>query len=232
MKLNKRECDISIELIPDSADILAVTWKIGGDCYNFFPSSTMGYQFSAFVTAIYQLYSEGYDDHAHNRWADRKVEYIFPENDSTLKEGEIKKRSTLVWFGEGPYYELVFDRKIKEWNDNVSDEEDLIEIRIEGSRIGKCSYTVDGRDLCYSVAKACTDAIKKYGFYGYYSSTGGNSNGFGDVVDIHMILFIKAYALGAMEARKLETIWKGEHVYEKSEATSFEKELELLLFDM
>ncbi len=49
------------------------------------------------------------------------------------------------------------------------------------------------------MAKACTDAIKKYGFYGYYSATGGDCNGFGDVIPIHMLLFIKAYALNAME---------------------------------
>ena len=113
------------------------------------------------------------------------------------------------------------------------DGDEQIEINIEGVRGRVFNYKVDGRDLCYAAAKAYTDAIKKYGFYGYYMSTGGDCNGHGDIIDIHMILFIKAYALGKMDMRRLETAWKSEvSRWQGAERTSFEKEIELLLLEM
>ena len=63
-------------------------------------------------------------------------------------------------------------------------------------------------------------------------STGGDCNGFGDVIDLHMILFSKAYALNAMEVRELKTVWNDVRSPRVEEGTSFEKEIELLLFDM
>ena len=45
-------------------------------------------------------------------------------------------------------------------------------------------------------------------------------------------LFIKAYALNAMEARKLSEAWVNPHHWRKPYKTDFQKELELLLFDM
>ncbi len=47
-----------------------------------------------------------------------------------------------------------------------------------------------------------------------------------------MILFIKAYALDAMEVRELKTVWKGDQRWQKAVGTSLDKEIELLLFDM
>ncbi len=91
---------------------------------------------------------------------------------------------------------------------------------------------IDGRDLCYAVAKACTEAIRKYGFYGYSSSTGGSCNGYGDGINVEKLLFLKAYALNALEIRELTTVWEEADSWEHSECSSFEKELELLLFDM
>ena len=63
LKLNKRECGISPELIPCGADFLRVNWCIGGDDHTLWTSSAMGYQFSSFFGAIYKLYSEGFDIH-------------------------------------------------------------------------------------------------------------------------------------------------------------------------
>ena len=64
-------------------------------------------------------------------------------------------------------------------------------------------------------------------------STGGDCNGCGDVIEIHMLLFIKAYALGVMEVRRLETAWKSETSrWQRANRTSFDREMELLLFEM
>ena len=52
------------------------------------------------------------------------------------------------------------------------------------------------------------------------------------MIDLHMILFSKAYALNAMEVRELKTVWNDVRSPRVEEGTSFEKEIELLLFDM
>ena len=60
--------------------------------------------------------------------------------------------------------------------------------------------TVDGRDLCYAVAKGYTEALKKYGFYGYFYSTCDEFSVNASVL-MERFLFIKAYALNALETR-------------------------------
>ena len=89
---------------------------------------------------------------------------------------------------------------------------------------------MDGRDLCYAVAKACTEALKKYGFKGYLKSSGEQY--VGDKIDLEMLLFIKAYALDAFEARSISKAWEEPSGWRQAYASSFEKEMELLLFDM
>ena len=49
---------------------------------------------------------------------------------------------------------------------------------------------------------------------------------------MHELLFFKAYALDAMEVRNLTTVWEDEDHWHHADATPFNKELELLLFDM
>ena len=83
---------------------------------------------------------------------------------------------------------------------------------------------MDGRDLCYAIGKAATSVIKKYGFYGYHFSTGWDDIQ-SDLININQLVFFKAYALNAMEARTLKEV---DHGF----TSSFEKELELLLFEM
>ena len=92
-------------------------------------------------------------------------------------------------------------------------------------------YTVDGRELCYAIARGCTEAIKKYGFVGYRQSSGMQDPG--DSFDVHELLFVKAYALNAMDIRERTVVWRQpDALHRTAEASSFEKELELLLFDM
>ena len=232
MKLNKRECSISIELIPCGVDFLKVVWNIGNDSFVFWTSSAVSYQFSSFIQAVYSLYSERRDNHDHNRPNRKRCKYIFPSMDPTLAEDEMKVETEVNWRGEGPAYEIKLSRICKHGSKNPAcSEDDFVTVELFGTAIKSTSYTLDGRDLCYAVAKAYTDAIKTYGIYGYYFST-GNDCCTGDVIDLHMLLFIKAYALNAMEVRELHDLSEPSDSWQCAEGTSFEKELELLLFDM
>ncbi len=84
------------------------------------------------------------------------------------------------------------------------------------------TFHLNFKDLCYAVAKACTEILKEYGFFGYRYSTEY------DWFKIYQLLFIKAYALDNMESRKLIAT----DSYKQCFKTDFEKEMELLLFDM
>ena len=232
LKLNKRECGISIELIPSGADFLEVVWHIDDDSHMFWASSAMGDQFNSFVEAVYKLYAEGTDSHESNRRASHRAKFFYSEEDDSLRKGEVKVQTHVNWNGERySWTGITFSRKFDDGK--VSKGEDIVEIIICTTETQKYTYFVDGRDLCYAIAKAYTETIKKYGFYGYYATTGGDCNGIGDAIDIHMLLFIKAYALGAMEVRELEVAWKDTNSrWKRARRTSFEKEMELFLFDM
>lgn len=73
-------------------------------------------------------------------------------------------------------------------------------------------------------------SIKKYGFKGYLRSSGEQY--LGDKIDLEMLLFIKAYALDAFEARNISKAWEVPNGWKNAYASSFEKEMELFLFDM
>ncbi|MBQ7005252.1 MAG: hypothetical protein IJN68_02350 [Clostridia bacterium] len=97
----------------------------------------------------------------------------------------------------------------------------LLRVSVDYGKTYK-EFTVDDKEFCYAVAKACTEALKEFGFYGYRYSTES------EPIKIHQLLFLKAYALGNMEARELIMVDE-DFDCRKSD---FNKELELLLFDM
>ena len=231
LKLNKRACGISIELIPFNCHILKIRFQIENSIHVFFASSAVGFQFCSFLAAVYQLYSEGLDDHRADLIISKYL-VDFPKDDPALKNDEIAVQSIVNFYGEGPQYTITLRRKCKHRKDPVSYGEDPVEIIIESTRDKTAHYLTDGRDLCYAVAKAYTEALKKYGFRGYYSSTGGLCQGYGDAVDINMLLFVKAYALNALDVRSLKTVSRGSRNRKRSKSTSINKEMELLLFDM
>lgn len=55
-ELKKRECDVSIKLIPCGNLYLHFEMDIQGDHLEFLPASTMGEQFGAVVSALYTLF--------------------------------------------------------------------------------------------------------------------------------------------------------------------------------
>ena len=232
LKLNKRNCDMRIRLTPIGADFMRVHFRIGGDNHYFFPSCVMGDQFSSFLTAVYCLYNEGYDYHRlHMRQWKRRfgVEFQIPSEENGNR---YFKSIPISWDEEGSVIDITLSRSSAEKDyfaiapDGVSDP---IGIAFSYHK-GDFKYEVDGRDLCYAIAKGYTEAIKKYGFQGYLRSTGMQY--IGDTFEMEELLFVKAYALDAMEARELKEEWRQPKSWKSADSSSFEKEMELLLFDM
>ncbi len=209
-KLKKRDCDIKIKLTPSGTQYLHFEMDIQGDHLEFLPASTVGAQFGAVVRALYTLFHEKGD--GHEEWSARK--YI--SDDEHVVHTAVTR---VEWDNEGDVIEIIMSRKYKV---DIDYENDLLEIEIRNYDVVLKKYTVKTKDLCYAVAKACTDVLKEYGFYGYRYSTEY------DYIDIHQLLYIKSFGLLNFEARELTPVNENECAM----GTSFEKEMELLLFDM
>ena len=232
LKLNKRDCEIKVRLTPIGADFMRIHFRIGGDNHYFYPSCVMGDQFSSFLTAVYCLYNEEYDFHQlHMRQWRRRFGCVF-EVPSEENGNRYFKSIPLVWDEEGRTAEVTLSRHCTEeeyFSVMPKGVPDPIDIEFNYKR-GKFKYTVDGRDLCYAIARGYTEALKKYGFKGYLCSTGMQY--IGDVFEMEELLFVKAYALGVMEARELKKEWEHPKGWMSADSSSFEKEMELFLFDM
>lgn len=210
--LKARECDVKIKLSPSGTQFLHFEMDVSGDKFDYSPASTISVQFGAFVSAVYKLFIEDIDDE-HTEWGNH--EYLSDENH--VIHTVVTKVS---WEDEGTDVDIVFSRKVSSKIDYENDMMD-VEIRSYSYDTMLKKYTLKTKDFCYAVAKACTEVLKKYGFYGYRYSTEY------DHFIIHQLLYIKCFALGNFEARELTDADD-----EFTKKTSFEKEMELLMFDM
>lgn len=232
LKLNKRSCETRIRLTPQGADFMRIHFRIGGDNHYFYPSCVMGDQFSSFLTAVYCLYNEGWDYHKlHMRQWQKRFGCEF---DTPSKENGNRyfQSIQILWDEEGRTVDVTLSRS-SAYEDcfSVASKGIPDPINVEFSyKKGVFKYTVDGRNLCYAVARGYTEALKKYGFQGYLRSTGMQY--IGDTFEMEELLFVKAYALYAMDARELNEKWRKPNSWRGANASSFEKEIELLLFDM
>ena len=232
MKLNKRSCETRIRLTPCDGDFMRVHLRIGGDNHYFYPSCVMGTQFSSFLTAVYSLYNEGYDEHRLHRRYTWREEDVYKTWEYPWQDGKDSyyKEIPVSWDGEGPYWNIVLSRRSATEEVPPIGVPDPITIKISSTRDKDYQYTIDGRDLCYAIARGYTEALKKYGFHGYLRSTGMQY--LGDNFRMDELLFVKAYALDAMDVRELKEAWRRPKGWMRADSSSFEKEMELLLFDM
>ncbi len=215
LDLIKRDCDIKIKLTPVGAMYLKVQFEINNEHLEFMPSSAMAGQFGDFVNAFYELFLElgNYSCDNHREPYSRKRTKEIDGIDIITTKAH--------WDEEGRIIDIVFERRFKRESKNwdYSDTVDL-SFLIHSVEDTEKRFSVNTRDFCYAVAKACTDVLKDFGFYGYRLATEW------DYFKIHQLLYIKALALDCLEMRYCPASSNS------LPKTNFNQEIELLLFDM
>ncbi len=151
----------------------------------------------------------------------RILYFIHPENNDPERDENYlihcDGTGKFSWDEEGAYSKWHIERL----PDTDDDFDIKISIDICRSESKHYGYTVRYNDFCYAVAKACTEVLKSHGIYGYHHSV------FFDDMHLRYLLFIKCAALHNFEARAITDMGD-----KNGESTPFEKEMELLSFDM
>lgn len=224
--LKKRDCGISMKLVPYGAGWTDVYLSIGEDKLYFIISALLGDTFTDLLRILYFLHPENNDPEHKENHIDCWEGLI--ENDEVVEIAEqidkypcivrpIPKKGELSWDEEGSESKWVIER------DATLDTDFNIKISIDICRdeTKHYEYNVRYKDFCYAVAKTCTEVLKSHGIYGYHHSI------YQDDMHLRYLLFIKSVALDNFEVRVLTDMGD-----KNGEGSSFEKEIELLLFDM
>ena len=232
----KRPCDIKMRLVPYGGGWIDVHLDICGESLYFVLSYLRGDPFYALLRALYYLYPENndpeyHDDFVENRYGvcqknkngyevERIVENIAREEPPCVVQ-DVPWRADFLWGSEGQtMYKWTLEREPTLATDFML-KITIDETEFEDDATRHREYRAPYKDLCYAVAKTCTEVLKSHGLYGYHHSV------YNEDMHLRYLLFIKGIALGNLQARDLTYNDRG-----NGESSSFEKELELLLFDM
>ena len=82
-------------------------------------------------------------------------------------------------------------------------------------------YEVRYSDFCYAIGKALTEVVKKHGFAGFYASVWESD------INVRHLCFLKACGMG-----RADTLQPSFAAKTSEAVSSFEDEIELLMFDM
>ncbi len=193
----------------------------------------MGDDFDTLMRALYHLYPEQPDYDDAEELVDYKTgvcervdgNYVVKEIIDDPQDYEmpyiakdIPWKASFVWDEEGSCSRWKIER-VPDQNTTFTIK---ISIEIERDELERYEYEVAYEDMCYAVADACTKAIKKHGLWGYYHAI------YHPDMNLRYLLFLKSVALKNFEARKL-TFYEEKG---QGETSDFQKELELLQFDM
>lgn len=229
MNLHNRNCGIDMKLVPRGSGWTDVYLAIEGDEHYFAISNVTGDQFDDLLRILYHLHPDNIGDENGMAGIECKIaceEYVDGEF-RTVKIIDDLKDCPGGFFHKVPWKaHFTWDEEVNEsvWEIERDPTEDhVFELRISIEHNEKhFRYSVRYADLCYGVAKACTEALKQHGFTGYHRAT------YTQDINVRQLLFLKGIALGDLDACKL-ACHEEKGVGETSDLS---KELELLLFDM
>lgn len=155
----------------------------------------------------------------------KKIADHLDESDKALRYEVYPWRSEFVWKGppEDPYSFVSWT--LERPHDDST--EFQVWVSLDLCDIPSDDYTplrfeIAYEDLCYAVAKACTELLKFHGVMGYHFSMEH-----GDI-NIRYLLYVKAIALGHPELCQLTH----DKRYYGGFRSNFDDELRLLYFDM
>ena len=213
MELKKRNWNVDVEV-----EILAKRWQrismtINGERHEHVASAAVSNMFGDLVDVLYELYIEANDD-SRPRW----VKYLSENEETHIITGVTAQ---LDWDNEGEITSWRFSRQLYT-------EEKMLQLEVDydyGERV--CKYSAPFFDMCYAVARAATEVLKKTGVIGYHFL------GETDRIDIHHLLYIKHLGLFRepipyypFDGHENDRYTSGDKV------TSFADEMNLLQFEM
>lgn len=231
-RLKKRDCGINMKLVPRGAGWSYVYLDICGDSHFFIISGVLGNQFEDLLHILYHMHPDNKDPENALHMIDYKYGIIdaasenrrvvkIVDEDYDMKPGtvfiDIPWRAKLLWDEEGAESRWRLERA-PDQNTKF-----MLKLHIEHQRdeLRIFDYEVPYQDLCYAVARAYTQVLKEYGFFGYHCSI------YTQDIEVRYLLFLKAVALNRFEAWTTRQMEKG-----CGEASDLQWELELLQFDM
>ncbi len=213
MQPEKRDCGIDFHV-----DFLSQRWQhfdftINGETYQFTCSAAVSEMLGDFIDVLYELYIES-DDEARAK----KVKYTHDDPSSGPITGI---DADFEWDYEGEVLNWKISRRLYE-------PEIMLDITLDYEYGEKIShYRVPYFDLCYAVAKATTELLKRTGIIGYHYL------GEWDRIDIHHFLYIKHLGIFGRPIPYLQYPNEDFEPYNTGDyKTSFEDEIQLLTFDM
>jgi len=224
-KLKKRDCEINMKLVPYGGGWTDIYLDIGKDKLYFIISYVWS-NFTDLLRILCFLHPEYNDTENIKGCIDCWWGLI--ENNEVVKITQhideypcrvrpIPQKGQFTWDEEGAESRWSIERE-----PTLDTDFDIkISIDICRSETKHYIYNVRYKDFCYAVAKACTEVLKSHGIYGYHHSI------YEDDMHLRYLLFIKSVALDNFEARQLTDMGD-----KNGEASSFKKEIELLMFDM
>lgn len=232
MKWQKRECPINMEIVPYGSGWEDITLDICGNHHWWSVSGCLGDGFGALVESLYALYPhQTYDEQEANRLTDvdefvgeyENGEYknLRPRTPEDSCYTTFPKSAEFYWDHEswGVHWKLTRESgPAREFMMAI----ELEESDYKGGNKKGFRYEVKYADFCYAVGKAITVAVKKHGFAGFHTSVWESD------VNIRHLCFLKACGMGHPDAvQPFESAERGEGA-----TSSFDEELELLMFDM
>ena len=212
MNLQKRECPVSFRFVPYGSGWEDVYLTVNGEEHYFVVTGVWGDQ----ANALAEVLLEFHPDYEHYYDPDPRFGI---EDDAEIEHGP-RLRAKFTWDGEGHAATWRLHRTSSTGTD-AQVKVEIVEKDDDEDPESPIRFTVGYKDLCYAVAKGMTETMKRHGVYGYFQAVWSHD------INLRKLLFLKAFALDAMDVLKVEDLGRG-----NGERTDFAKELELLLFDM
>ena len=208
MKMEKRNCGIDFKVSFGAQRWQHFVVTINGEKHEHTCSAAVSSMLGDLIDVLYELYIESCDEDSAE-----KVKYTHDDPDSEMITGIV---ADFNWDNEGEVLYWKISRRLYE-------PEIILDIQLEYEYSKKIyQYRVPFFDFCYAVAKATTDLLKQTGIIGYHYL------GEWDSINIHHFLYVKHLGIFGKPIPYLPY----DQGYPCDTITSFQDEMELLVFEM